>query len=129
MEKFTDLTVSQIISILKAKLKVFEEQGIKVDIVESKYSEIYMETKVTFNIVGKTKEAEAERKKFFEENCESIGLKPEDFGKQITLPNLRDTYIIAGIDFHAEEPVLLKKADSDDNSYYRMSIVDVKKVL
>ena len=129
MDKFSELAVSQILQNLKAKLKPFESYGIEVNIVEPKYSDIYMEAKVTFKIKSKSQEAEHERKRFFEENCESVGLKPEDFGKVIKVPNSPVKYEIAGLDFHEEEPVLVKKIDETDEEYYRMSVVDVKKVL
>jgi hypothetical protein len=129
LDKFTDTIATQIVSIIKSKLKPFEEQGIKVEILDTSYSNIYLETKIALHIVDKNDEAEKERKEFFEENCESIGLKPEDFGKVFKSPTIDKYYKIAGLDFHDVNPVLVKDTSDEEDVFYRMSIIDVKKVI
>lgn len=127
MDKFTQLTAEQIVSVLKHKLKSFEEQGIKVDITETKFSDIYMEAKVVFNLVNRSADAEEERHKYFDEMCETVGLKKEHYGMTFKVPNSAHTYTIAGLDFHDEEPILVKINDGEE--YYRMSVNDVKRFI
>lgn len=127
MDKFSELTTNNIISIIKHRLKPLEEQGIHVEIIEPKYSDICIETRLVLTLTNASSEAQEERKQFFMENCESIGLTPDIYGKKFRLPVSNQEWTVVGLDFHEENPVLLQ--ESPDKPFYRISVLDLKRCL
>lgn len=127
MDKFSELTTNSIVSIIKHRLKVFEEQGIHVEVVEPKYSDICIEMKLVLTLTNASEEAQEERRKFFIENCESIGLSPDTYGKTFKAPNSNRTWTVVGLDFHEENPVLIQQ--NLDEPFYRISVLDLKRFL
>ena len=128
MDKFTDTITNSIIAGLKAKLKPLEEQGISVSIVEPKYSDICMEARIVLTLTNANAEAEAERKRYFLENCASVGLREDHYGKVFKPTTSVYELKIVGLDFHDENPVLIQQG-SDNTQFYRMSVTDVKRFL
>lgn len=128
MDKFTDTVANSIIAALKNKLKPLEAQGISVNIVEPKYSDICMEARIILTLTNATQEAEAERKRYFLENCASVGLREDHYGKVFKPTTSVHDLKIVGLDFHDENPVLIQQ-DDDNTQFYRMSVADVKRFL
>lgn len=128
MDKFTETIANNIIAIIKSKLKGLEEQGILVEIIEPKFSDICIEAKIVLNLTNASSEAEKERERFFKEQCASVGLRPEHYGKTFVTPMSVIGYRIAGLDFHEEDPVLVQRLDNLDR-FYRMSVLDVKRFI
>lgn len=126
LDKFTELTTKSVIAIIKNKLKPLEEQGIHVEIVEPKYSDICVDARLVLTLTNATSEAEAERKNYFEEHCAEVGLLAEHYGKKFRPPTSIYEYRVAGLDFHDENPVLIQQV-GDNSKFYRMSILDVKR--
>lgn len=127
MKKFTEITTNTIISIIKNNLKPLEAQGIKVEIVEPKFSDLCVEATLVLSLDQATDEAEQARKQYFCENCESIGLKPEHFGLTFHVPSSIMEYKIVGLDFHDDSPVLVQRGNEE--KFYRMSIIDIKRFI
>ena len=83
--------------------------------------------KLVLTLTNASEEAQEERRKFFIENCESIGLSPDTYGKTFKAPNSNRTWTVIGLDFHEENPVLIQQ--NPDEPFYRISVLDLKRFL
>lgn len=119
--KFDENQISNILIDIKQALNHIQEKyGILISISEPKFSDVYLEAKLSATKVGTEGLIEAERKRYFLENCNSIGLSEEHYGYVFEFFPLKAKVRVIGLDFHNEEyPILLQ--DINNNTVYRTS--------
>lgn len=122
MDKFTDSTIQEILDKVQQVLKpIASYYGITFDIVEPKFSDIYAEATLSINLTGKDKAEYEERKRYFIENCDSIGLSESHWDYEFEFPPLDNHKCkVYSIDFHnSENPIIIQ--DLTTMKLYRTS--------
>lgn len=114
MDKYTEDNTKKIIEQINTLLKpLAKEYGLKVNVVEPKFSDIYLEATLSLELLGKEQAEEEERRKYFEEHCEELYLSPQHFGMEFTYYPHNRRCQVYGLDFHNPEyPIILKDLDT-----------------
>lgn len=121
MDKYTEDNTRTILEKIRILLEpLAKEQGIKIDIIEPKFSDVYMEARLSLELVGKEEVEKEERRKYFLEHCNSIGLSECHWGMEFEFYPLHHKCVIHSIDFHDEEnPIVIM--DLETLTLYRTS--------
>lgn len=118
---FNEVNTTELIEqINKALAPIQHMYGLQITISEPKYSDIYFEAKLSAVKNGSEEYAKEERKDFFMNNCESIGLSKSHWDMEFTFYPLKHKCKVFGLDFHDEEnPIIVQ--DLTDLKLYRTS--------